>query len=200
MKVRIPAITVASVILLCAAAGAARAGGFAEGVVGIGSPIGDTDYDNGFDASPKLGVRVGSWLRDQDHVLFGIELAADLTFLDGPNIPLVDESYHRVRALGGLRLAYDVGHNVRVTGRMDLGIDYTRYAATSTITNDTSTSSDLGLAIDPSLALQVRLGSGSFGVQLGLPIGTHNGSGNDALINYNSYDLDVLFVASVDLD
>jgi len=203
MKVRVPAITVASVILLCAAGGAARADGFVEGVFGIASPLGDSDYDNGFDASPKLSVRAGSWLREQDHVLMGVELGADLTFLDGPdNVPATDLSYHRVRAIAGLRLAYDVNDKVRLTGRMAIGADYTRFHSSTSAfgTTTESTQSNLGLAVDPSVELQVHLGGGSYGVEIGLPIGTHNGKGDDALVNYNSYDLDVLFVATADFD
>lgn len=202
MKVRVPAITIASVILLCAAGGAARAGGFADGVVGIASPLGDNDYDN-FDASPKIGVHIGSWLREQDHVLLGVELGADLTFLDGPNKVLTTElSYHRVRALAGVRIAYDVSKMVRVSARMAVGADYTRFHSTTTILNTTteSTASNVGLAIDPSVALQLHIGSGSYGVQLGLPVGTHNGKDSDAAVNYTSYDFDFLFVAGVDLD
>ena len=199
MKVRVPTVTVASVILLCAAGSYARAGGFAEGVVGIASPISDSTYNDEYDASPKLGVRIGSWLRDQDHVLLGFELAADITFLDGPDLPiLTDESYNRIRALGGVRIAYDATNTVRVTGRMDVGVDYTR--ASSMLVNTSNTASDLGLAVDPSVALQIHLGAGSYGVEVGVPIGTHSGKDSDAFVNYNSYDFDFLFVASVDID
>ncbi len=200
MKVRVPAITIASVMLLGVAGGAARAGGFADGEVGIASPLGDNDYDNGFDASPKIGVHIGSWLHEQDHVLMGVELGADLTFLDGPSIANVDTSYHRVRALAGLRLAYDVSKMIRVSARMAVGADYTRFHASSTILTPESTESNLGLAIDPSVALQLHLGGGSYGVQLGIPVGTHNGKGNDALVNYTSYDFDFMFVATADVD
>lgn len=186
-------------VLVGALGGAnAHADGFAEAIVGVAAPIGDDTYDDAVDASFRVGFRVGSLALEPDEPGLGFEVGADWTPLSSDIDVFMNESFHRVRVMGGVRLVYPATDGVRVTGRFAAGIDYTRATVGGEVfgVEFESTETDVGFALDPSLAVQAVLGTSAVGLQIGVPIGIHDEQGDEFDIDYTSVDLDILLVVT----
>lgn len=180
------------VAALAVVEGSALADGFLELEGGPVIPLGDDDYDSAVETSFKLGARVGAISLAERGLSFGADVGADWTPLahdfEGP---FTSASFHRMRVLVALRAAGRVGGSGVVTARLGAGIDYAR--ATFRILGGETTETDVGIAIDPSVAFQADLGRALIGVKIGVPIGIHDEQGDD-LLDYTSVDLDILFV------
>lgn len=175
---------------------AAHAGGFAELFGGLASPLEDDDYDAVIDVSPKLGVRVGAVSAGRDALGIGFEIGADWTPLSSDLDLFQNESFHRLRVLGGARLVYRATDQVDVVARFAAGIDYTRASVSSEVLGVEVELSDdsIGIAIDPSIAVQGMVGDTGVGLQLGLPVSVHGDDDDEFDISYTSWDVDLLFV------
>jgi len=187
---------------LVATTGTARADNFAEGIIGMVAPMSDDDYDRAVDTSFKLGVRVGGMSDRDGPIGLGFELGGDWTILSSDfDTSVTDESFHRVRGLAGVRVTHALGDKGLLTARFAAGIDWVRASVSGTVLgiDFETTESDLGIALDPSIALQAQVSGALFGVQIGVPIGIHDDEPEDLDLDYTSVDLDILFVVRTGL-
>ena len=186
-------LSAAVVILL---AGSAKADNFLDLEGGLTTPLGDKNWQNTVESSPKLAVHVGSIPKS-----IGGMLAVDWTPYNTDNGSATfpggssDVSAHRFRVLGNLAFMSPVKAKVMLTGRVGVGIDYQHYNASTTIFGSTSSTSDsdLGFAFEMAAGVWFKLGSVAVGGELAIPISHHNKNTNTFDFIYDTYDLDLLF-------
>jgi len=174
---------------------------FFEGLFGISIPVGDSDWTNRAESSPKLEARAGAM---GDNGIGGM-LQADWTPVNldqkgfngfGTNF---DVSGQRYRILADLAFHKRVAPKLIANGRIGAGIDiaHTSVTITSPLGNGSSSDTDTNFAFELGGGLYYDVGSVQIGGELALPIGHHSKQGNPTAgsftFNYTSYDIDILF-------
>jgi len=188
-------------LVVMSTAGSVRADSFAEVLGGISIPVGDTNWTNNAETSPKIGARVGGV---GDSGLGGM-LQFDWTpvNLDASGgsfgIGSADIAGHRFRFLGDLVVHHPVTPKLVLSARVGAGVDLAHASATVTILGNTTTTSDTnaGFAFELGGGIWYDLGGVQLGGELALPIAAHSkhGTGADGnyTFDYTSYDIDLLF-------
>ena len=190
-----------SIVLLAAAlvvvmAGPAKADNFLDLEGGLTTPLGNDDWKNTVESSPKLAVHVGAIPKSIGGML-AVDWTPYNTDTTSSTFPggSTDISAHRFRVLGNLVFASPVKAKVMVTGRVGVGIDYQHYSSSLTVLGSTRTSSDsdLGIAFEMAGGVWFKLGGVAVGGELAIPISHHDKNTNTFDFVYDTYDLDLLF-------
>ena len=166
-------------------------------VLGMQLPLGDSNWTDTVDVSPKLGARAGV----QQGELTGM-LSADYTFerltsqLTNPMGFDTGASGYRVRVLAHLGVDHPINDKVRVTARAGGGIDLAHgsYDYTLLGTHFSSSDSDVGWAFEFGAGLWWDTGGAEVGGEVALPIGHHDDKAQNGHVGfqYTSTDLDIL--------
>jgi hypothetical protein len=186
------------VIVALALPTSALADGNLELVGGISIPAGDSNWTNIADTSPKLGARIGA-MRDD----IGGMLQLDWTPVNlknmGGSFGVGDASAaaYAFRVLADFAFQHHVRPNLVISARAGLGIDVAHGSGQVTILGVTSStsSSDVGLAVEFGGGLWYDFGGTQVGGELAVPIGNHSSKGTTSdpiSFQYASYDVDIL--------
>ena len=201
MKQRLAA-SVAFALLGGAAAPAAADSGFLEGVIGVGIPLAEDDYQDSTDAGLKLGFRAGSAGRT------GVELSGDYTDLGGFEPPFTEVSVRRFRGLLGARHLIPAGKGGKASlfVRAGVGVDVVQVDAVAELLGTTTEwdQTDAGIAAELGLGVKLDLGNAYVGAHVAVPMAFHfddddPDDNQDADLEYTAVDLDLLFTAGVNL-
>jgi hypothetical protein len=172
----------------------ARADSFVDIFGGLATPLGDSDWKDSVDASPKLGLRLGAFPNE-----IGGFVSADWTpyNTDSDGNFGVDVSAHRFRLMGGVMFHHMVSNTLVATGRGSIGADIAHASATFDFlgTHTEVSDTDVGLGLEMGVGLWFKVGGMEVGGELAIPISTHDHEGGQDRIafKYTSYDLDLLF-------
>lgn len=180
------------------AARPARADSFVDITGGISIPLGDDDWNNMVESSPKLGLRVGALPHE-----IGGYVQADWVpentdaqgFSNG--LASADISAHRFRMQGGVLFRHPVSNTLAITGRGGIGADIA-YASVSGMVlgqNYEGSQTDVGLGFEFAGGIWFKLGGMELGGEAAFPFSIHDDDNNDPDIDYQytSYDFDLLF-------
>lgn len=180
--------------LVLVSARPAKADNFLDLEGGLTTPLGDKNWNDTVESSPKLAVHVGAVPKN-----IGGMLSVDWTPYNTDaqaQFPNADITAHRFRLLGHLAFMSPVKANIMVTGRVGLGIDYQHYNASVTFLGSTTstTDSDTGIAFEMAGGVWVKVGSVAVGGELAIPISHHDQDNPNGRFDfvYDTYDLDVL--------
>lgn len=164
---------------------------------GLSVPVGDEDWDNNAESSPKLGLRAGGMSGN-----IGGVVSADWT----PQQTDAEEFYgnsaeisaHRFRLLGGIGFEARANRALIITSRLQVGADIA-YASASYnvfgIRGETS-KTDVGFAFEVGVGLWANVGSVQIGGEVALPVAVHDNPPEmlgDIGMEWTSYDFDMLF-------
>lgn len=178
----------------------ARADTFLDLQGGISIPVGDSDWTDLADSSPKLGLRIGAIPHE-----IGAFVAADWTPVNtdqqGWSGPLTsaDISAHRFRVMGGVMFHHPLSNTIAVTGHGAIGADIAHanisvdVLGTHTETSDTNTG--LGFAFGG--GVWFRAGSLEVGGELQLPVAFHHDDNKNDSIPYDYTSVDLELVGGV---
>jgi hypothetical protein len=197
MRPTITTFTIA--IATTALAGTAAAdGGYFEGVAGLSVPFGDDDWDNFSDESLKFGFRAGGGAGPAV-----LELSGDVSLINADdavdNAP-GDFGAQQFRLLVGARHQIKAG-NALVFFRGGAGLDVFHYSISGSVlgVDFEQSETDPGLAVEVGGGFAIAVGPKLYvGGQLAVPMGFHfddddPDDNNDADLEYNAYDIDLLF-------
>jgi hypothetical protein len=191
---RTPVCVSACLLAVLVAVAPASADSYVELAGGFTTPLGDDDWDNAVESSPKIALRIGSFPKE-----LGGFVSADWTpyNTDSDSAFGVDVSAHRFRLLGGVMFHHLVSNTLVVTGRGGIGADIAYAKATvnfGPIMGENS-DTDVALGFEVGVGLWFKTGGMELGAELALPFSIHDHEGgNDGIdYQYTSYDLDVLF-------
>lgn len=189
------------IISSTAVGGVARADSFAELMGGISVPVGDNDWTNTADTSPKLHAGVGA----VGHQGLGGMISADWTPVNlntnggsFGNLAGVDISAHRFRFLANLVFHREFARNLVGSARIGAGIDLAHASASGQVLGAqfSSSDSDVGFAFEIGGGVWYSLGDLQVGGEVALPIANHGKHGDNTDGNYSfdytSYDIDIL--------
>ncbi|HUJ57664.1 MAG TPA: hypothetical protein VLX92_04215 [Kofleriaceae bacterium] len=190
--------TTVLVLALVCAGSRARADSFAELAGGLAIPVGDSDWTNDVDLSPKFAARVGA-----SSGLFGGLLSVDWTpeqLSSSFDNALGGASGFRFRILAHLLVQHRVLPKLTIEGRFGGGIDlaHASYDYTLLGVHASGSNTDVGYAFELGGDVWYDVTpSVQIGGQIALPIGHHDDHASNGNISfvYTSYDLDLLFAA-----
>lgn len=170
----------------------ARADSFLDLVGGISIPVGDSDWTDQVESSPKLAVRAGS-IPDNVGAFVSADWTPENTDFKA-QFPNADVSAHRFRLLAGVAFQSPQKANLILTGRAGIGADIAHASVNNTILGDFS-DTDTGFAFEMGVGLWVKLGSVAVGGEVALPISHHDhaASQNGIEFKYTSFDVDLMF-------
>ncbi|HEY5922752.1 MAG TPA: hypothetical protein VIV11_13825 [Kofleriaceae bacterium] len=178
------------VALVCAAVTPARADSFVEVAGGLTTPLGDNDWEQNVESSPKVALRVGAFPNE-----IGGYISADWTpyDTDADGSFGVDVSAHRFRLMGGVIFHHMVSNTLVVTGRGAIGADIAH--TSGDVFGVEFSDTDTGLGLELGVGLWFKAGKVEIGGELAIPISTHDEPGGmgEVPYEYTSYDLDLLF-------
>jgi hypothetical protein len=173
----------------------ASAESFVEGALGIMMPVGDDDWTDYVEASPKLAVRVGGSGSGSGRT--GALISADWTPIESDENAFADISADRFRVLVHGFSHFAIGPKLSGSVRVGAGVDIAHVNIKTNLgpLSGEASDTDPGLALEAAAGLWFDLGSIQIGGEVALPLGFHaDGSdGNVDLNDYMSYDLDLLF-------
>ncbi|MFT3694886.1 MAG: hypothetical protein QM831_17180 [Kofleriaceae bacterium] len=169
---------------------------------GISIPVGDDNWTNTADTSPKLHAAVGA-VGSQG---LGGAISADWTPVnlnaDGGsfgNLGSVDIAAHRFRFLANLVFQHPIAKTSLVfSARIGVGLDLAHASATATVLGNTTSTSDTnaGFGFELGGGLWYSLGDIQVGGELALPVASHSKHGDNTdgnyTFDYTSYDIDLL--------
>jgi hypothetical protein len=177
----------------------AAADSFFEIAGGFTAPMGDDDWNDTVESSPKLKLAAGG-MNNQFGGFFSADWAPENTDAMGGTFPggSTDISAHRFRLLVGPAFEAPLNRMLVFTGRVGIGADITHASARVTILGSTSETSDtdVGFGFEVGAGLWARVGSLQLGGEVGIPIGHHDHAADDSgeiAMEWTSYDFDVLF-------
>ncbi|HUS30562.1 MAG TPA: hypothetical protein VMZ53_18760 [Kofleriaceae bacterium] len=187
------ALVAAAPILLLA--GSAKADSFLDIEGGLTTPLGDDDWNNTVESSPKLAVHAGSvpgtvgGMVSVDWTPYNTDAQADF--------PGTDIAANRFRILANLAFMSPVKAKLMLTGRVGIGADIQHASAEGNIfgvhfeTSDT----DVGIGFEVAAGLWARVGGVAIGGELALPISHHDQDNQQGDIDfiYDTFDLDLMF-------
>lgn len=177
----------------------AAADSFFEIAGGFTAPMGDDDWDNTVESSPKLKLAAGGMNKSVGG-FFSADWAPENTDTMSTTFPggSTDISAHRFRFLVGPAFEAPLNRMLVFTGRLGIGADITHASAKVTFLGGSTESSDtdVGFGAEVGAGLWARVGSLQLGGEIGIPIGHHDHEANDngeIAMKWTSYDFDVLF-------
>lgn len=172
--------------------------GFLALLAGLQLPVGDSDWKDIADPSPKLAVRAGA----MQHGLGGM-VSVDWTGeqltskYSNPNGFDTGASAYRFRLLGHVVVERAFGPKLVLDGRLGAGLDVAHGSYDFTLLGQHSqdSRSDVGWAFELGGGAWWNLGSMEIGGEVALPIGSHDTPSKNGTIGfvYTSYDIDLLF-------
>ncbi len=178
-------------LLLLAGSSAAHADSFVEIAGGITTPLGDQDWQDSVESSPKLALRLGSFPNE-----IGGFLSVDWTpyETDADGAWGVDVSAHRFRLMGGVMFHHPVSNTLVVTGRGSVGADIAHASARIPIFNTEVSDTDTALGFEMGVGLFFKTGRMEIGGEAAIPIAIHDHEGGQDRIQmkYTSYDFDLM--------
>jgi hypothetical protein len=190
------ALVLAAAAPILLLAGTAKADSFLDLEGGLTTPLGDDDWKNSVESSPKLAVHAGSipstvgGMVTADWTPYNTDADANL----GPN---ADVSAHRFRILANLAFQSPVKAKLMVTGRIGVGADIQHYSATASGLgfNFEQSDTDVGIAFEMGAGIWAKVGSVAIGGELAIPISHHDKDNPnfDYDFVYDTFDLDLLF-------
>ena len=164
---------------------------------GLTIPVGDGNWTDNADSSPKLGLRIGAFPHE-----IGAFIAADWTPINtdaqGWSGPLSsgDISAHRFRTMGGVMFHHNVSNTIAVTGHGMVGADIAHASITISGIAGSTTQSDtnVGLGLAFGGGVWFRAGSLEVGGEVQVPVAFHSDDNKNDLIpyDYTSVDLELL--------
>lgn len=165
---------------------------------GLSVPVGDQDWDDAAESSPKLAVRGGGGGRGSVGAVISADWAPQRTDAQEFFGNSVDISAHRFRLLIGPGFAARVAPGLTFTSRLGIGADIAYFSAKSSVFGATfeSSDTDVGFAFEIGAGLWANVGSMQLGAEVALPIGHHDhrAENNDEItMEWTSYDFDILF-------
>jgi hypothetical protein len=178
---------------------AAADGGYFEGVAGVSVPFGDDDWDRFSDESLKFGIRAGGGAGPT-----ALELTGDVSFINtDPDIEQFipgDFGAQQFRLLVGARHQIKAG-NALVFFRAGAGLDVFHYGTSGTFlgVDFEQSETDPGIAAEVGGGFAIAVGPKLYvGGQVAVPMAFHfddddPDDNNDADLEYNAYDVDLLF-------
>lgn len=176
----------------------ARADSFVDLFGGLSLPLGDDDWTDTVESSPKLGLRIGAvpnqigGFLQADWTPTNTD-ATSTTFPGGSS----DISAHRFRIHAGAMFHHNISNTLVLTGRGGIGVDIAHASASVVFLGNRSevSDTDAGLALEFGAGLFFHAGGLEIGGEVGLPIGFHDHEGGQDRIQmqWTSYDLDLLF-------
>lgn len=184
----------------------AAADSFFELAGGLSDPVGDDDWNDRAEPSPKLALRAGGFSSATEgrKSRVGAVLSADWTpqqtDADGFTFPggMTEVSAQRFRLLIGPGFEARVAPALHFSARLGIGADIAHASATTTtiIGSASASDTDVGFALEVGTGFWVDLGSLQIGGEIALPIGYHNhqadNSGDEITMDWTSYDVDIL--------
>jgi hypothetical protein len=191
--------TVAFAVLAIATPAAADS--FVDLSGGISIPVGDDDWTELVESSPKLAVRVGAFPKE-----LGGYLQADWSPVntnaqgwDLGGLGNADISAHRFRVTGGVLFHHNVSNTLVVTGRGGIGADIAYVGVSGTVLGQSfdESETDAGLGFEFAGGVFFKLGNLEVGGELALPFAIHDDDNPEPAADfvYTSYDIDLMFVA-----
>jgi hypothetical protein len=186
--------------LLALAASPARADSWFGIQGGVAVPLGDSDWTDLVESSPKLNVNAGSvgktvgGMASFDWTPENTDTTSS-TFPGGSS----DVSAHRFRGLVGLAFQNPITSKLYFTGRMGVGIDIAHASYTVSFLGASAewNGTDVGPAFEVGAGIWVKVGSMLVGGEAAIPVAHHDDAGDqnsrDIAFQYTSYDFDVLF-------
>lgn len=177
----------------------AHADGFAEVVGGLAMPLGNDNWTNTVNTSPKFGLRVGGL-----GGTFGGMLTADFTPVDltssGGSFGFgsATASAWRTRVLAQFAFQDHIARTIVLSARAGAGVDvaHASYQVTILGNSGSHANTDVGYALEVGAGLWFDLSRNvQIGADVGLPIGHHEKQAQntgDITFDYTSYDLDLL--------
>jgi hypothetical protein len=188
-------IVAALFLVFCSWAGPAKADSFVDLKGGLTTPVGDDDWNDTVESSPKLAIAIGSvpntigGMVSLDWTPYNTDAQADF--------PGAEFSAHRFRILGNLAFMSPLQNKLIVTGRMGIGADIQRGHAEGQVfgIRFETTDSDIGLGFELGAGLWVKVGGVAVGGEIAIPISHHDRDNDQGEIDfiYTTYDIDLLF-------
>jgi hypothetical protein len=185
-------VAAAPVLLL---AGAAKADTFLDIEGGLTTPLGDDDWNNTVESSPKLAVHAGSvantigGMVSLDWTPYNTDAQADF--------PGIDVAANRFRVLANLAFQSPVQKKLMLTGRVGVGADIQHASAEggSGIFHFETSDTDVGIGFELAGGIWVKVGSVAVGGEVALPISHHDQDNDNGEIDfvYDTFDFDILF-------
>ena len=177
----------------------AAADSFFEIAGGFTAPMGDDDWNDTVESSPKLKLAAGG-MNKQFGGFFSADWAPENTDAMSTTFPggSTDISAHRFRLLVGPAFEAPLNRMLVFTGRVGIGADITHASGRVTFLGGTAESSDtdVGIGFEVGAGLWARVGSLELGGEVGIPIAHHDHAADDQgeiSMQWTSYDFDVLF-------
>lgn len=173
----------------------ARADSFLELAGGISIPLGDDEWTNLVESSPKLALRAGAVPKQ-----LGFVVSADWTPVNTDagswSVPGAsgDVSAHRFRILVGPMIRHAVSNTLSVTATAGIGADIAHASAEATVlgANFESSETDVGLGFEVGGGVWFKVGGVEVGGQVAVPFGIHDDDNDTLDFSYTSYDFEIL--------
>jgi hypothetical protein len=179
---------------------AAHADSFVELAGGITVPLGNDDWTDVVESSPKLALRAGAVGENRLGGMLSVDWTpyntdAMSTVFPGGSTSI---SAHRFRMLANLVIESPIASRVTARARIGAGIDiaHASFEATSIFGRFSAKDTDIGPAFEAGAGVWFTLGSVQVGGELAIPIGHHNHRASqqgEITFDYTSYDLDLMF-------
>ena len=187
------ALVAAAPILLLAVP--AKADTFLDIEGGLTTPLGDDDWNNTVESSPKLAVHAGSvantigGMVSLDWTPYNTDAQAD--------VPGIDIAANRFRVLANLAFQSPVQKKLMLTGRVGIGADIQHASADGSIfgVNFHTDDTDVGIGFEVAGGVWVKVSSIAVGGEVALPISHHDKDNPNGEIDfvYDTFDFDLMF-------
>lgn len=179
----------------------ARAESFLELGGGISVPVGDDDWTNAAESSPKLALKAGAI-----HDKLGGMVAFDWTPVNLDNegfagpLAAADVSGHRFRVLAHIVGQVPIQRTIHLEARAGIGADIAHVSASGNVLGFEfdGSDTDVGLGFEFGAGVWINVSTVQIGAQVALPGAIHNheddpNDNDDIPIDYTSYDFDLMF-------
>ena len=180
---------------------AARAESFFEIAGGISIPMGDEEWTDRVESSPKLGIKAGAVPEN-----IGGAVSADWTpvntdaqgFSNG--LGNLDVSAHRFRVLANVLFQLPLKQKIHFEGRGGIGIDIAHASVEGNVLgfNVDTSDTDVGVGFEFGAGMWFDVSSVQVGAQVAFSFSVHNhkddpNDADDIELDYTSYDFDLMF-------
>lgn len=167
---------------------------------GVAVPLGDKDWTDQVESSPKLAVNAGSIGKTVGGMV-SFDWTPENTDTTSSTFPggSSDVSAHRFRGLVGLAFQNPINSKIYFTGRMGIGLDIAHASYTLSFLGASAewTGTDVGPAFEVGAGIWAKVGSMLIGGEAAIPVAHHDDPGDpnsrDIGFQYTSYDFDILF-------